>query len=1054
MDSQNRGKEKSPVGKRGHNKGKGGQVRDGNAVKGNNQPRKGQRGRGRNPRGGGEPYRVGGTGNPSAEEGDRDRPRVPIRRQPTNTQPPTLTPAPPPVTTPLLMNKQDDRAPYKLFSTLKPLTGRTLSRPEWAQWCHGLERWTAGVSQWAYERSKENTPQRAWARRQGQKRGQRQGPGNGTDQEGEPNTEGRSQRGQGRNKTITRMANLQRSYNTSPKKCMDAIRHTPPALRCDVPIGVVSTFFTAKLLAPQGVDPNTPPPSQLWTRATPGDVMEPAITPDEVKRTLKAMDTRSAPGPDRIHYGTWKLLDPKQEVVTGILNTCRANGRIPPAWKTSVTILTHKGEDPLALDNWRPIALQNTLYKVYAAIIAKRVSNWAVDTGVMSPSQKGFLPMEGCLEHNHLLTSVFQDSRRRRRPVYLTWLDLKDAYGSVPHEILFKIMEMAGLRGTTLEVVRDFYTNTSTTVRNKTSTTDPISIKRGVKQGCPLSPILFNLVMEVFIRAAEEVPTAGYRLGNSVIKTLAYADDLCVLASTPEAMQDMMDKVHLASEWAGLTFSPRKCATLSIVRSQRARQRVSTQGFHLGPTAVPVMAWEDRYKYLGVKTGADHPPDLEKLGKEYTSDVEAIMKSELTDWQKMDAVHRFAKPRLVYALQNQLPPVGWARSLDKRVKAAVKTAMKLPRRTIDAFLYSPWRSGGLGLPRVEDEIHIYGVSAAYRLLTLSNDPTVVDVAQAMLEVTARKRAKGLSTPQVFLNNPPQKGEGQQGDIKSLWSRVRLSLQLCQATIDLAGKQISIAEKVFGPSKRHLICSAMRAALQRHHLSNWGRGTDQGRAAKCISAHEASNHWIRGGRYTSFAEYRFAIKARLNLLPTRTVRKRGGEAIQDTSCQRCHEEQETLAHVLNHCPPNVGLVRARHNRILHRLARAIPQSKGVQLLEQTVPGDRMTLKPDLVILNKDTSEAYVVDVTVPFEGEDSFRAARQGKVDKYHHLKQVLEEKGYRKVEVDGFIVGALGSWDPENEPVLRKLSIGRRYAVLFRKLCCTEAIKGSHDIWKAKTTAR
>lgn len=57
------------------------------------------------------------------------------------------------------------------------------------------------------------------------------------------------------------------------------------------------------------------------------------------------------------------------------------------------------------------------------------------------------------------------------------------------------------------------------------------------------------------------------------------------------------------------------------------------------------------------------------------------------------------------------------------------------------------------------------------------------------------------------------------------------------------------------------------------------------------------------------------------------------------------------------------------------------------------------------------------------------------------------------MEVDGFVVGALGSWDPENEPVLKKLSIGRNYASIFRKLCCTEAIKGSHEIWKAKTNA-
>ena len=215
----------------------------------------------------------------------------------------------------------------------------------------------------------------------------------------------------------------------------------------------------------------------------------------------------------------WKHLDPQQEIVTCILNTCRANRKIPPAWKTSTTILIHKGDDPRVLDNWRPIALQNTVYKVYAAIIARRITTWAVDTGIMSPSQKGFLPMEGCLEHNHLMTSMLQDSRRRKRPAYLVWLDLKDAYGSVPHEILFRVMELAGLEGTTLEVVKDLYDRTTTSIRTNRMATDPITIERGVKQGCPLSPILFNLVMEVLIRAAEEVPEAGYKIANSTIKS-------------------------------------------------------------------------------------------------------------------------------------------------------------------------------------------------------------------------------------------------------------------------------------------------------------------------------------------------------------------------------------------------------------------------------------------------------------------------------------------------------------------------------------------------------
>ena len=66
-----------------------------------------------------------------------------------------------------------------------------------------------------------------------------------------------------------------------------------------------------------------------------------------------------------------------------------------------------------------------------------------------------------------------------------------------------------------------------------------------------------------------------------------------------------------------------------------------------------------------------------------------------------------------------------------------------------------------------------------------------------------------------------------------------------------------------------------------------------------------------------------------------------------------------------------------------------------------------LKPDLVIINEEKSEAYIVDVAVPFEGEESFPVARRAKEDKYNHLKDILRARGIRKTEVDGFVVGAL-----------------------------------------------
>ena len=76
-----------------------------------------------------------------------------------------------------------------------------------------------------------------------------------------------------------------------------------------------------------------------------------------------------------------------------------------------------------------------------------------------------------------------------------------------------------------------------------------------------------------------------------------------------------------------------------------------------------------------------------------------------TDWQKLDAIKRFARPRLTYLLHNMEPPISWATSIDRETRSLAKKHLKLPRRTVTPFLYSSTRAGGLGLPNIEDEIH-------------------------------------------------------------------------------------------------------------------------------------------------------------------------------------------------------------------------------------------------------------------------------------------------------------------------------------------------------------
>lgn len=634
----------------------------------------------------------------------------------------------------------------------------------------------------------------------------------------------------------------------------------------------------------------------------------------------------------------------------------------------------------------------------------------------------------------------------------ISWLDLSNAFPSVPHGVLMEMLCRTGVGPHTRDIIRDIYTNSTMRVRTANGTTAPIRCNKGVKQGCPLSPILFNFVMEPLIRAVDSIHSGGYTIGNHTIRSLTYADDLCVLTQSTNSMQEALQAVQSASNWAGLNFNPRKCGTLTLSRS--ARQFAETFSPTLNGELIPSLKWEDHYKYLGCKVGGDYKAEATAQGKEYVKCCKVVVESGLADWQKLDAIHRFAKPGLTYILQNTLPNKKWAQLIDKEVRNMVKHAFKLPNRTISAFLHAPCNVGGLGIPCIVDEIDVHLAATAFKLLS-TPDAIVKGVAYHHLSNVAEKRTRSNAVNtdlmEMFLNSSPTPGEGKTGDIRSLWSIVRSSLVRCGAVINLATGKISCNGKSISWAGKKNAGRALRANLLKKHTSNLHQANDQGRSSHCVALHPSSNHWIRSGKYISFGEYRFAIKARLNLLPTKTVLQRSGKPNINTSCPGCNSEQETLAHVLNHCPRSEGLIRHRHNAILHRLSKAIPRTRGIQYLEQMVPGDPQGLKPDIVILNDSTSEAFVIDVTVPFEGpEGTLEEARETKIAKYSHLRGVLAAKGYQSVTVDAFVIGSLGSWDPQNDPLIRRLGIPYKYATLFRKLCSWQAITGSYGIWRAK----
>jgi hypothetical protein len=146
----------------------------------------------------------------------------------------------------------------------------------------------------------------------------------------------------------------------------------------------------------------------------------------------------------------------------------------------------------------------------------------------------------------------------------------------VPHETIFTSLQWAGLDEDAINVIRRLYATNATIIRSHQGFTPEIAIKAGVKQGCSLSPIIFNMAMEPMIRAITQLGH-GYKLHDSTIDVLAYDDDFALVSGTSDGLQAMLDTANKIASWAGLRFNHTKCATLH--RDSRKHEVLPTQ-FH------------------------------------------------------------------------------------------------------------------------------------------------------------------------------------------------------------------------------------------------------------------------------------------------------------------------------------------------------------------------------------------------------------------------------------------------------------------------------------------
>lgn len=301
--------------------------------------------------------------------------------------------------------------------------------------------------------------------------------------------------------------------------------------------------------------------------------IEEPLTDQEMEKMFGRLKKEKAAGSDQIKNEAWIHGGAGiKRKLRGILEMVWRGKGFIDEWREGVIVPIHKKGNREEVTNYRGVTILNTGYRMYATLLNNRIMKRLEENGGLEETQTGFRKGRGTMDNIFMLKHlVGKRLTKKRGKVHALFLDLKAAFDRIDRKILWKAMEERGIEKEIIERVKEIYEETRCRVRIGEKLSTEFWVKRGVRQGCPLSPTLFNIYIADLEKKMREGQDGGLVVGNKKIWTLTYADDVVMMAETEEEMKGMMRRAKRYFEGKGLEVNEKK--TKIIVFSKGGGKR-------------------------------------------------------------------------------------------------------------------------------------------------------------------------------------------------------------------------------------------------------------------------------------------------------------------------------------------------------------------------------------------------------------------------------------------------------------------------------------------------
>lgn len=617
------------------------------------------------------------------------------------------------------------------------------------------------------------------------------------------------------------------------------------------------------------------------------------VTAEEIRACELA--ERSAAGPDGITVQNWRKVN--ADVRALFYNLLLKRGSLCSALKLARTVLLPKGTGDITPSETRPISISSVVVRQLHKILASRLQS----LHKFSDSQKAFIACDGTMENVSILSAILADARMERKELHIASLDLRKAFDSVSHEAILDTISAMGCPKTFISYIKDLYTESKTILQyNLTDTI--LNIKRGVLQGDPLSPLLFNAVID---RAIKQLPDGvGYKIHGLTTQCIAYADDVILVASTKVGLQTSINAFTGCLASFGLMTNEEKSSTLSLVPAGKDKKVkvIDEPLFKVNGNNMKAIGIADVWKYLGIRfTGTTH----QRGGSGLFGDLKTLDRAPLKPQQRLRILKNVVIPKYLHAQVLGKINMGTLRSYDQGIRAHVRRWLRFPKDLPLAYYYADVKCGGLGVPYLQQMVPLVKLNRLKRFVNKNGE-----VARSFKESFFIKR----------------------------------ELEWCNVTLN---KQINSFN----------ITKAMKSKYWELRLGNMVDTCDLNNAKAC----PVSSAWVEDRSHDiSGEDYIHYHHIRAGCLPSKARTTRG--RADDRLCRAGCMVSETNYHVVQVCQRTHGGRVHRHDRVVDLLEGHLKNRPHTTVLKE--PKLKTTLglrKPDLVVTQGEKS--IVLDVQI-------------------------------------------------------------------------------------------